>query len=117
MGRDEVLAANPELQRQDAAPCSREELLELLRDHFGFGALGRNVRQSLEGDLLAAVRHGILVQHTTGAQSTYPGLEHTGKKIKAALKRAVIGLLHQGKLGEDGQWNIRRTQFRVNASR
>jgi type I restriction enzyme S subunit len=58
--REDVLAAIRELYREDPRPCDREQLLALLRDHLGFGALGSKIRGYLEGDLLAAVRRGIL---------------------------------------------------------
>jgi hypothetical protein len=91
ISREDVLAAIRELYRQDPAPCGREELLELLRDHLGFGALGKNIRQALEGDLLAAVRRGILVQQPDGYAIYCRTIENYHRDLLKKTLLSVVG--------------------------
>ena len=41
-------------------PFGREELLAMMRDFYGLGTLGKNIRKELSGDIQAAVRRGVL---------------------------------------------------------
>jgi len=54
------MAAIRDLYWEDSEPCDRENLLVLLRDHLHLGALGKNIRKELSGDIRAAVRRGVL---------------------------------------------------------
>jgi len=47
-------------------PLRREELLVLMRDFYGLGALGKSICKELSGDIRAAVRRGVL--DNTGGQ-------------------------------------------------
>ena len=60
ISRNEVMAAIRDLYWEDPEPCDRENLLVLLRDHLHLGALGKNIRKELSGDVRAAVRRGVL---------------------------------------------------------
>ena len=57
---EDVLAVLRDLYREDPTPCDREELLQLLRVQLGFGSLGKRIRKILTGNLLAAVRRGVI---------------------------------------------------------
>jgi len=61
ISRDESMALLRDLFAEHGpGPFDREELLATMRDFYGLGALGKNIRKELSGDIRAAVRRGML---------------------------------------------------------
>jgi type I restriction enzyme, S subunit len=89
--REDVLAAVRELYREDPRPCEREQLLVLLRDRLGFGALGSKIRGYLEGDLLAAVRRGVLERRDNEYYVCCRAIEDYNRDFLKALFLQAIG--------------------------
>ncbi|MEX0654154.1 MAG: hypothetical protein WD534_10015 [Phycisphaeraceae bacterium] len=71
--------------------------------------IGHYERDELKRALLRVVGHTWITRDEAVTLATrHLGFERTGKKIKAAFKSALTGLLRQDELEKDGEGNVRR---------
>ena len=90
--RDESMALIRELfSKRGPGPFYREELVVMMRDLYGLGALGKRIRKELSGDIRTAVRRGIL-DNAAGQYTILCG--HIGRykpRFLRAMLLAAIG--------------------------
>jgi hypothetical protein len=99
ISRDESMALLRELfARYGPEPFDREELLATMRDFYRLGALGKQIRKELSGDIRAAVLRGIL-DNTGGRFSLL--CRHIGQYDRDLIREQFLAAIGWGWIDRD----------------